>query len=295
MYVTLEPCNHHGKTPPCVDAILANGIAKVVMAMKDPNPLTSGAGTKRLGKAGVKVVSGVMEKEARELNRKYIKFMEKKMPYVTVKLAQSLDGKIAARDGSSKWISSGASRDLVKKMRGNFDAIMVGVNTVLKDDPYLLDRDKKGYSTSRVVVDTTLKTPADSRLVKTTGKSPLVIITTEKAPKRKIELFRSVEGLRLIELKSSNGKVPLKAALRRLAGIGVVNLLVEGGGELVGALLDERLVDEAMFFIAPRILGGTYSSIKGKGVASIDKAFHLENMEIKRSGGDIFVTGRVSS
>ncbi|MFH1552407.1 MAG: bifunctional diaminohydroxyphosphoribosylaminopyrimidine deaminase/5-amino-6-(5-phosphoribosylamino)uracil reductase RibD [Candidatus Omnitrophota bacterium] len=293
MFVTLEPCDHYGKTPPCTRTIIESGISAVHVAIEDPNPLNSGRGIRRLKKAGISVSLGLRAEEAAELNRKYIKFITTGLPYVTVKLAQSVDGKIAARDGTSKWISSDASRKYVRKIRSGFDAIVVGANTAVKDDPLLLDVKGRSPSAARVVVDTRLKIPAGANIFKTADKGPVIVGTTELACVSKIEKLRQVKGVEVVVTKSKKTKVPLKIFLRALARKGIVNVLVEGGGELTGSLMDESLVDEVMFFIAPKIIGGPYSSVKGNGVPNIAEAIHLRNIEVKRYGGDIFVRGLV--
>jgi len=294
MYVTLEPCNHYGKTSPCTKAIIESGVKTVNIAMRDPNPINSGRGIGVLKKAGIKINVGLCEEEAQNLNRKYIKFITTGLPFVTLKSAQSLDGKIAARDGSSKWISCTTSRKYTRSLRPNFDAIMIGSGTLLKDNPYLLDERKKGYGVTRVVVDTKLKLSISSNIVKTAGKSPVIVCTTElssPAKKKKLE----ATGVEVLSIKSASGKVPVRRALKALGKKGIVNVLVEGGGELVGSLVDKGLVDEVMFFISPRIIGGSYSSIKGKGVPNIASTLDLEDVEVKRSGEDIFVRGYVCS
>jgi len=293
MYVTLEPCRHHGKTPPCTEAIIKSGISKVYVAMKDPNPVCAGRGIRRLRRAGIKVDLGLCENSARSLNRKYIKFITAGLPYVTIKLAESLDGKIAARDGSSKWISSKISRKFVRKIRKEFDAILVGSNTVFADDPFLLDESRKGYRTARIVVDSRLKISAKSNIIKTAGKSPVIIGTTELASKKKIEELRRVKGVRIVVQRSKNGKCSLKTFLKRLAILGIVNIFVEGGSRLAGSLMDEGLVDEVMFFIAPKIIGGGYTSIGGAGARNIRQAAVLSEVKVKRMGEDIFVRGYI--
>ncbi|MFH1664981.1 MAG: bifunctional diaminohydroxyphosphoribosylaminopyrimidine deaminase/5-amino-6-(5-phosphoribosylamino)uracil reductase RibD [Candidatus Omnitrophota bacterium] len=293
MFVTLEPCGHYGKTPPCTDAIIASGITAVNVAMKDPNPINSGRGIRKLKKAGIKVVTGLCAKEAAELNRKYVKFITEGRPYVTVKVAQSLDGKIAAKDGTSKWISSAVSRGYVKKMRPAFDGIMIGINTALKDDPFLLDEKKKGYDTARVVVDTRLKLPTDSNLIRTAGKAPVIIGTTGLAPASRIKKFRKIKNVEVIVTRSRKGRVPLDLLMEQLARRGMVNVLAEGGGELIGGLMDGGLIDEVVFFISPCLIGGGYSSVRGRGVQEIAKAVKLDNIEISESGGDIMVRARI--
>ena len=186
LYVTLEPCDHFGKTPPCCDRIISSGIKKVMIAMKDPNSINNGRGIKKLKRHAIDVESGLCKHEAEELNAPYIKFIRKKMPFITVKVAQSIDGKLATRFGESKWISNKASRVFVQGLRSKVDAVMVGINTVLKDNPALTVRDSRLKSPARIVVDSFLKIPVNSKLVNSRDKAPLIVATTEKAPKNKI-------------------------------------------------------------------------------------------------------------
>ncbi|RKY42651.1 MAG: bifunctional diaminohydroxyphosphoribosylaminopyrimidine deaminase/5-amino-6-(5-phosphoribosylamino)uracil reductase RibD [Candidatus Makaraimicrobium thalassicum] len=295
LFVTLEPCDHYGRTPPCTRAIIASGIKNVNIAMKDPNPVNSGRGIRRLRNAGIPVNVGLCAGEAKRLNRKYIKFISTGLPYVTVKLAQSVDGKIAARDGTSKWISSDTSRNYVRKIRSDFDAIAVGVNTVLKDDPFLFGTKRRGSDVPRIIVDTRLRTPLDSNIVRTADRAPVIIGATELAPRSRVERFRRVRGVEIVVTRSKRSKVSLKVFLARLARKGIVNVLFEGGGELIGSLMDESLVDEVMFFIAPKIIGGSYSSVKGKGAGNIAGVLGLRDVEVRRSGDDIFVRGLTCS
>lgn len=293
MFVTLEPCDHYGKTPPCTKAIIASGIKEVYAAMKDPNPITSGKGIRKLRAAGIRVNVGLKEHEAKELGRKYIKFITKKMPYVTIKLAQSLDGKIAAADGTSKWISSEKSRELVREMRGRFDAVMVGIGTVFADDPFLLDAKKKGYATRRIVIDSRLRIPERSNLIKTAERSPVLIAVTPAAPADKVKRLARIRGVEVITARSKAGKVDLGDLLGKLAERGIVNILVEGGGELAGALFDEGHADEVIFFISPKVIGGGNSSVKGKGVKTIADAIKLKDVKVLMSGDDVMVTGKI--
>jgi diaminohydroxyphosphoribosylaminopyrimidine deaminase/5-amino-6-(5-phosphoribosylamino)uracil reductase len=295
MFVTLEPCDHYGKTPPCTQAIIKSGIKAVKIAMKDPNPLNNGRGIRKLRRAGISVKNVPCGEETAALNKKYIRFVTKGLPYVTLKLAQSVDGKIAARDGSSKWITSGASRKFVKKFRSDFDAIAVGINTVLKDDPLLLGKTGRGKRIKRVILDSRLRIPLDSRIIKTAAKHPVIIATTGLAPRSRVKKLRGMKGVDLVEVKSKEKKVPIRPFLRKLAQKGIVNLLVEGGGELAGSFLDEGMANEAMFFIAPKIIGGGFASVKGRGVRNIGSAVILNNIEMKRFGPDIFIKGTLCS
>lgn len=295
MFVTLEPCDHYGRTPPCTQAIIESGIRAVNIAMKDPNPANNGRGIRKLREAGISVNTGLCSDEAERLNHRYVKFITTQRPFVTIKLAQSIDGKIAARDGSSKWISSDASRKFVKELRGDFDAICVGINTVLKDDPFLLGENRQGNGAARVIVDSRLRTPIGSNIIKTAGRSPVIIGITEHAPVSRVRNFKKIDGVHLIAMRSRKARVPLNTFLKKLAGHGVFSILVEGGGELAGSLVDEDLVDEAVFFISPKIIGGAHSSIKGEGVRHITKAVQLRDAKTWEIGGDIVVKGQICS
>ena len=293
MFVTLEPCDHHGKTPPCTEAIIKSGIKKVYTAMKDPNPVNSGRGIQKLRRSGIDVKVGLCNAEARFLNRAYVKFISSGMPYVTVKLAQTMDGKIAANDGTSKWISSLASRRYVKKLRSSADAVMVGVNTVLTDDPTLMAGKRPGKKVLRIVLDSKLRMPENSRLVNTSGCVPLVLATTSAASPGKVKSISRKKGVEVILLNSDKGKVDLGDLLRTMADRGVVKIISEGGGVLSGALLDGNFVDEVVFFIAPKILGGQMVSVKGKGKTNISEAILLKEVKVLKSGVDILVTAQV--
>ncbi len=297
MFVTLEPCDHYGKTPPCTQAIIASGIRTVNIAMKDPNPINAGRGIRHLKKAGISVRVGLCSKEARELNRKYVKFITENLPYITIKLAQSLDGKIAARDGTSKWITSARTRKFVRRMRSSFNAIAVGVNTVIKDNPLLLGHGGEGsrYNPTRVIVDTRLRIPAGSNIIKTaSAAAPVIIGTTELAGKKTVEKFKRFENVEVIVTRSKKARVSLRSFFAKLAEKGIVNVLVEGGGEFAGSLIDESLADEIMFFVAPSVIGGVCSSVRGKGARNITEALTLKNMCVKRFGEDLLIHGSLS-
>ncbi|KJJ85090.1 riboflavin biosynthesis protein RibD [Candidatus Omnitrophus magneticus] len=296
MFVTLEPCAHYGKTPPCVNAVIESGIKKVFIAMKDPNPIVSGRGIKILKNAGIEVETGICEDLACQLNAKYIKFITDKMPYVTGKIAESLDGKTSARDKSSKWITDKKTRELSKKSRALFDAILVGINTVLKDNPTLLPLDAKKinnrYIFRRVIVDSKARISLDSNLVKSAGISPIIIATTDLAPLARSRKISSLAGVEILKFKNKNGRVPLKELLKKLAEMGMVNILAEGGAELLGSLVDERLIDEWMIYIAPKIIGGRDSAVKGLGVQNIHSAINLTDIKIKKIGNDFLIQGK---
>lgn len=297
MFVSLEPCAHYGKTPPCVDSIIKSGIRKVYTSFKDPNPITSGKGIKALKNAGIDVHIGLANRESQELNRKYIKYITKGLPYVTVKLAESVDGKIAARDGSSKWITCEASRGYARKMRAQFDAIMVGSNTIINDDPVLLPsvNAKNGKGFARIVVDSSLRMPLKSKILKTTNKSRVILAVTSNVSRKKILEFKKIKGVEILLVRADNGMVSLKDLLGKLADLDIVNILVEGGGTLAGSLADKSLADEWIFFISPKIMGGPYSSVKNKGVSNIKKSINLKNVKVEKSGDDIIIRGLACS
>lgn len=287
LYVTLEPCCHFGRTPPCVDKIINSGVKEVVVGMRDPNPLNKGRGIKLLRKAGIKVRVSILGQEAQKVNAVFIKYISRKLPYVCVKAGQSLDGKIATRNFSSRWITSSASRQFAHKLRGRFDAIMVGVNTLMADNPKLSGASKN----IKVIVDTRLRTPLNSRVF---GDGEIIIVTARKLTDNKAQSLIK-KGARIITAGKRGGRVNLPQALRKLAELEISKILVEGGGELIGSLFDEKLVDEVKFFIAPKIIGGcgAVSSVAGKGVTDISKAVKLRDVKIRRIGEDFLVEGSV--
>ena len=297
LYVNLEPCSHFGKTPPCAEAIIKSGIKKVVAAMKDPNPVNNGKGFKRLKEAGIKIINGVLEQEAAQLNEFFVKYITTGKPFVIVKVAQSLDGKIATRTGESKWISSEESRKLVRELRKQADAIMVGVNTVIKDNPLLTDRGQRTEDRGqrkqpvKVIVDTNLKVPVSARIFSKYSPAKVILATTQKAPEKKIARFERT-GCEVLILKEKNGRVNLRQLMEELGKREITSVLVEGGGELIGGLVEERLVDKFLFFISPKIIGGrdAVTSVEGKGVGIIERALNLKNIEYKTIGRDLLIT-----
>lgn len=288
LYVTLEPCDHFGRTPPCTAAIIKSRIKKVVIGMVDPNPINNGRGIKTLKKAGIEVVVGILEGEAKSINRPYIKFITKKMPYITIKIAQSLDGKIATETGDSKWITSEDSRRYVHALRSSVDAVMVGVNTVVKDDPLLISRISKGRQPMRIIVDGRSKTPLNARIFSRVKESPLAIVTIKSSFKT---MRYESQGAEVLMAKGKDDRIDLKDLLRILAKRGISHILVEGGGELIASLIEESLADRFLFFIAPKIIGGrgAISAVGGNGISKIKDAIMLKNMSIKKFAKDILI------
>lgn len=291
LYVTLEPCCHYGKTPPCTDAILRSGIKTVVVGTKDPNPAVAGKGIKILRRAGIEVITGVLEGECRALNVAYNKYIVKRVPYVTLKLAVSLDGRIATSTGDSRWITGIGARRLVHRMRSLSDAVMVGASTVVKDDPELTVRLVEGKSPVRVVVDSRFKAPLESRVFKKAGGA--IVFVTRDAPRKKIE--KALEsGIKVVAVPKSRQGVDLKRVVKELGRLQVTSLLVEGGGTLAASLLKSGLVDRVCLFMAPLIIGaeGT-GAVAGLGIKKVSGALKLKEVAVKTVGHDILVEGRL--
>ena len=297
LFVSLEPCNHYGRTPPCTEAIIKSGIKKVVIGMVDPNPLNKGKGIGRLASSGIETKIGVLAKEAESVNRPYIKFITKNMPYVTIKVAQSIDGKIATKTGDSRWVSSPSSRALVHVLRSKVDAILVGVNTVLRDNPMLTVR-APGITCRkrpvRIVVDSMLRTPIQSRVLKDAGRFPLIIATTKRAAKKKIH-YCEKRGAEVITVEAKKGRVNLRNLFKKLAERGIVHLLVEGGGDIIASILEEKLADRMLIFVAPKIIGGKNAptSVGGKGITQVRKALPIRNITVRELNGDFLLEGEV--
>jgi len=255
LYVTLEPCNHVGRTPPCTEAIAKAGIARVVVGCDDPNPNVEGGGNARLRALGVEVISGVCKDEAEALIAPWKKFVTRELPYVSLKLGLSLDGRIATRTGASRWVTGPDARARVHVLRAAADAVAVGIGTVLSDDPRLTVRDAEGSSPTRIVFDTHLRIPVDARLVQTAAEVPTLVLASTDAPFDAEEALvsRGVEVMRVAA--STEGRIDVHAAMTALAQRGVVTLMVEGGAELAGSFLATRLADELHAFLAPILLG----------------------------------------
>ncbi len=296
LYVTLEPCPHFGRTPPCTGEIIKSGIKNMFIAMIDPNPLNNGKGMRQLRKSGIKVKAGLLENEAKKLNQSFIKFITKRMPLVTVKAAQSLDGKIATFSGDSKWISAAQSRNYVQKIRSQVDAVMVGVNTIIKDNPRLTYRGPKAKENRpiKVVIDPELKIPLRAKIFSKISPTPAIIVTSKKAPVSKIKVLEN-KGVEVIKLEQKNNLLSLKTLMKELAKREITNLLIEGGGETIAAAFKEKIVDKILFFIAPKIIGGrkAITSCEGEGVKKVNQAVRLKNMQVKAIGQDLLVEAEV--
>jgi len=294
-YVTLEPCCHYGKTPPCVNALIQAKVQRVVVAMLDPFGEVNGRGVKQLRDSGVVVEIGLMESEAHELNRPYIKRIETGMPWVIAKWAMSLDGKIATATGDSQWISNDQSREMVHELRGRMDAIMVGINTVLVDDPRLTARPAGPRTATRIVLDSRAQLPLTSKLVQSLEQAPVLVAVSKNANPSRCQALRNAG----CEVWQSDVADPAEGLVRLLKYLGsrtMTNVWVEGGARLFGHLNDLRLIDEVHCFIAPGLIGGleSLSPIAGTGIATMSEHQRFDHIQVTRLGDDIYVRGRIS-
>ena len=295
LYVTLEPCAHYGKTPPCAKRIVKEGIKKVVIGVLDPNPLVAGKGVNILKDAGIEVVVGVLEEECRKINEVFMKYIKTSRPFVLMKYAMSLDGKISTATGKSKWISCEKSRRDVHKLRNNLSAIMVGINTVIKDNPMLNCRIEGGNDPIRIIVDSNLRIPLDSKIVNTSNNISTIVATTHKADKDKIKLLEE-RNVEVIVAKEKDGRVDITSLIDKLGEKKIDSILLEGGSEINFSCLQEGIVDKVRIYIAPKILGGNNAkgAVGGRGVSEIIDSFNIENIDISTIGSDIVVEGYVN-
>jgi diaminohydroxyphosphoribosylaminopyrimidine deaminase/5-amino-6-(5-phosphoribosylamino)uracil reductase len=291
LYINLEPCTHYGKTPPCAPQVVKAGVKKGIIGMEDPNPLVRGKGIETLKKAGLNVRTGILERECRRLNEAFCKYITAREPFVILKIAATLDGKIATREGDSKWISGEASRRFVHRLRDEVDGVLVGIGTVLRDDPLLTARIKGGRDPCRIVLDSQLKIPEEAKVF---GDSPtkVIIAATESAPKDKIERLGN-KGVRILTLESKEGRIDLKSCLSKLGEIGMMSLMVEGGNQVNGSFLDERLIDKLLLFLSPRLIGDPEAPgiFGGRGVSKLQEAIPLKEMKARRIGEDVLLEG----
>jgi diaminohydroxyphosphoribosylaminopyrimidine deaminase/5-amino-6-(5-phosphoribosylamino)uracil reductase len=295
MYVTLEPCSHYGQTPPCTDAIIASQLARVVVATQDPSAHANGIGLEKLRDAGIQVESGLCENQARLLNAPFIKYAASGKCWVTLKWAQTIDGKLAyaSQTDEQRWISNELSRKDMHKLRQRVQAILVGINTVLADDPSLTARPSKGTKLTRVVLDGQLRIPLDCQLLRTAKKSPLLILTSQQAVDANAQTAENIrkKGAELLISPDTPGRSNLHFLIDQLSGREVSQLLVEGGPSVIASFLTERLVDEVCIYIAARVLGGTGAADVVGPLGELTEAFDLQHVNIKRFDDDVCVTG----
>jgi diaminohydroxyphosphoribosylaminopyrimidine deaminase/5-amino-6-(5-phosphoribosylamino)uracil reductase len=289
LILNLEPCCHFGRTPPCTDIVISSGIKKVVAGMTDPNPLVSGKGFRKLRTAGIKVVNHVLEKECRVLNRHFIKFMTTRTPWVIEKLAATADGRLADRWGNSKWISSEESRALVHKLRSHVQVVMVGIGTVLQDDPKLTARTPGASHQPRpLIVDERLQIPLSAKVLKTPAQGGAIIACTDSASAIKRDRLERLGATVVVTRPDKNKQVNLKELMKKLGAMNIASLLIEGGSHLAGAMLEQDLVDEVMYFYAPKLLadGKALPMLSGALPRKITNPIALCEPAMKKSGPD---------
>lgn len=295
MYVTLEPCCHYGKTPPCTEAIIEHRIARVVVGIMDPNPLVAGKGIEILRKAGIEVLVGVEEGKIREQNRIFLKYITTRRPWIVMKTAMTLDGKIATYTGDSHWVTGEESRKKVQEMRASYMGIIVGSGTVKADDPMLNCRlEAEVRQPVRIIVDSTASIDLNSQLVQTAADFPLIIAHTLRAEKQKLaDLFQ--KGIETLLCAEQDGRVNIDDLLRQLGEKGIDSILLEGGGALNESFIRNHAVDEVYAFIAPKIIGGKESKtpVEGDGIPKMNEAVRLKGISCERIGEDILIKGKV--
>jgi diaminohydroxyphosphoribosylaminopyrimidine deaminase/5-amino-6-(5-phosphoribosylamino)uracil reductase len=299
LYITLEPCIHFGKTPPCVPAIVQVGIKKVVIASRDPNPLVNGKGIRLLKQHGISVTEGIMGDQAKNINRPFFKLHQKGLPYVVAKWAMSLDGKLATKTGDSKWITSEKSRNYARGIRAKMNGVMVGIGTVLNDNPRLLPNTKPQINTDkhrknpiRIILDSRARLSLTSNLVRTLNKGDVYLMVSSSAPAKNVRLLEH-KGVRVLRLPSRKGQLDFMAILKILAKNGINKIMIEGGGEVLGSAFDEKVVDEVYAFIALKIIGGRTSKtpVEGNGIQKLNDALNLKNLSVKYLKPDILIHG----
>jgi diaminohydroxyphosphoribosylaminopyrimidine deaminase/5-amino-6-(5-phosphoribosylamino)uracil reductase len=295
LYVTLEPCSHRDKrTPPCTPLVMQSGVKRVVVAMIDPNPRVSGGGIKVLRRTGLEVVTGVLEEEARKLNEAFIKHITGGMPFVTLKIAQTLDGKIATSAGESKWITGEMARESAHRLRDSNDAILVGIKTILTDDPSLTARISGGRDPVRVIVDSRLRIPVNARVLTQKSPAKTIIAVLPGAPKSKIKKLQAA-GAEVLLVKSAQGRVDLRDLMKKLGKRDIMSVLIEGGAEINASALKAGLVDKVVMFLAPLLMTGTNSlcSIGGSSPARLSQALKLQEVTARFIGMDLMVEGYI--
>ncbi len=290
LYVTLEPCCHTDKkTPPCTSAIIHSGISEVIAAMTDPNPKVSGKGMRELRKAGIKTRTGALKSEAGKLNEAFIKHITQREPFAVLKIAQSLDGKIATSKGESKWITGAKARERVHKLRNELDAIMVGIGTIIADNPSLDCRVKNGKNPYRIIIDSSLRISLNAKVLNY-DDNKTIIATTEKASRSKITRVTNL-GATVLVINSKQGRVDLKRVMKELSKLDIMSVLIEGGSSISAAALSSKVVDKVMFFVAPKIIGGTdsFSSVGGESPSLLKNALQLRDLHAEQFGEDILM------
>ena len=296
LYVTLEPCSHFGRTAPCADAVIKSGIKRTVIATLDPNPQVAGRGMERLREAGIEVEVGVLKQAASRLNEVFFKYIQTGLPFVALKTAMTLDGKIAAYSGDSKWITGNDARNYVHKLRNIYDAILVGIGTVLKDDPMLNTRleAENIRNPVRIIIDGHLGLPLESNICKTANQQRSMVFCSDRADSAKMLQLESL-GIEIYGLNCDPDLIPLEEVVAIVGKMGICSLLIEGGGQINAYLLAHRLIDKVYWFVAPKIIGGLMapSPIGGEGIEHMKDALTLTSVDLMRFTDDILITGYI--
>lgn len=293
LYINLEPCTHFGRTPPCAPRVVEARVRRVVIGMMDPNPRVKGRGIQSLSQAGIDVQVGILEKECQRTNEAFCKYIIKKEPFVILKVASTLDGKTATQKGDSKWITGEVSRRFVHRLRDQSDGVLVGIGTILRDDPLLTARIKGGHDPYRVVLDSRLRIPERARVLEG-SPSKAIIATTEEGSNEKMERLER-KGVQILVLNSKEGRIDLKTCLQSLGAIGIMTLLVEGGSEINGSFLDEGAIDKFYFFFSSKWIGDEKAPgiFGGHGVQDLSKTIKLNQLRFRRMGEDFLLEGYV--
>ena len=298
LYVTLEPCSHYGRTAPCADAVVKAGVKRVVIACLDHNPRVSGRGVKILQDAGIETSVGVLQEQALRLNEFFFKYIQTGIPFISLKVATTLDGKIATSTGDSRWISSEASRKYVHELRNIYDAIMVGIGTVLKDDPMLntrLDR-KDTRDPVRVIIDSQLEIPLSSNIARSANRQKTIVFCSRQADQEKLKLIQE-SGIEVVQVEGSKDKLLLQEVFKVLGDREIMSIMVEGGGEINGYLIEKHLIDKVYWFIAPKLVGGREAptAVGGVGIEKLKDALPVKSLQISRFADDILITGYLNN
>lgn len=289
LYVNLEPCSNHGRTPPCAEAVIKHGIKKVVCTTLDPNPENRGKGVLKLQEENIEVAVGALEDKARKLNETFFAFYEKKRPFIAIRFAASLDGKMATGSGDSKWITNESARRYARALRGQYQAVLVGINTILADNPHLGTRITGKKDPIRIIIDPLLQIPINAEALRNTN---VIIATTQKADKAKKEQLET-KGFTILIFDSAHIKI--EELLSVLAEKEIISILVEGGGETLGSFVDSKIIDKVYAFHAPLIIGGENAiSIGGKGADTIRNALKLKNISYKKFDGNLLTIGYIN-
>lgn len=291
LYLNLEPCSHQGRTPPCALSLIRAGVRRVVVGMVDPNPLVSGKGIRRLRQAKIRVDVGLLERECRRLNEAFSKHITRRIPFVILKLAASLDGRIATSTGDSRWVTGPLSRRYVHELRDQVDVVVVGAGTVLADDPNLTCRLRGGRDPWRVVLDGRLRIPLKAQLLRRRDPKKTIVVTGSRAPAKKIKTIRGT-GATVWQLPLRAGRIPFTAVLKRLGKMGLNSVMIEGGATTASRALKEGIVDKILFFYAPKLIGGEGKGmIDGLGIRQMAQCKRIKDIEVKKLGDDLLVSG----